>query len=124
MFSCDVASGELVCCFSGRMDTAETFRITDEVCEKVNAAGLPAVFELAQVEYISSSFLRLCLKVAKERGYESFRIVGSAEADPRDGRISNESPMGRALIGRQVGEIATYETPDGEKLAFKILSVE
>lgn len=54
---------------------------------------------------------------------ESFRIVGSAEADPRDGRISNESPIGRALIGKRVGDTATYNTPDGETLVFKIIGI-
>jgi len=55
---------------------------------------------------------------------ESFRIVGSAEADPTDGLISNESPMGRALMGKQVGETVTYDTPDGDTLRFKIVSIE
>jgi len=55
---------------------------------------------------------------------ESFRIVGSAEADPADGRISNESPMGRALMGKRVGDLATYETPDGDTLSFEILAID
>ena len=44
---------------------------------------------------------------------ESFTIVGSAEADPRHGLISNESPIGRALIGRSAGEVIDVETPGG-----------
>jgi transcription elongation factor GreA len=54
---------------------------------------------------------------------ESFRIVGTAEANPRDGCISNESPMGRALMGKRVGETATYQTPDGETLAFRVVAI-
>lgn len=47
------------------------------------------------------------------RDDEVYQIVGSAEADPRRGRISNESPVGRALLGKRVGEEATVKTPDG-----------
>jgi transcription elongation factor GreA len=44
---------------------------------------------------------------------ESYTIVGSAEANPGDGRISNESPLGKALIGRKVGDMVTFKTPGG-----------
>jgi transcription elongation factor GreA len=44
---------------------------------------------------------------------ETYTIVGSAEADPGAGRISNESPMGKALIGHQVGDVVAFETPGG-----------
>ncbi len=44
----------------------------------------------------------------------SYTIVGSAEADPMNGRISNESPVGMALLGHKVGESLSIETPDGE----------
>jgi transcription elongation factor GreA len=55
---------------------------------------------------------------------ESFRIVGTAEADPSDGCISNESPMGRSLMGKRVGETATYDTPDGDTLVFRIAAIQ
>jgi transcription elongation factor GreA len=42
-----------------------------------------------------------------------YYIVGSAEADPLNGRISNESPMGRALMGRRVHSVVSYQAPDG-----------
>ncbi len=42
-----------------------------------------------------------------------YYIVGSTEADPVNGRISNESPVGRALLGRRVGDIVTVRTPGG-----------
>jgi transcription elongation factor GreA len=50
-----------------------------------------------------------------EEGFEpeTYTIVGSAEANPGDGRISNESPLGKALIGQQVGDRVAFETPDG-----------
>lgn len=42
-----------------------------------------------------------------------FHIVGSAEADPIEGRISNESPMGKALMGHRIGETVTVRAPSG-----------
>ncbi len=46
-------------------------------------------------------------------GEESFTIVGSAEAAPREGRISNESPVGVALMGHKKGDKVTVEAPSG-----------
>jgi transcription elongation factor GreA len=44
---------------------------------------------------------------------ETFRIVGSAEADPGNGRISNESPLGKALLNQTVGNVIEVRTPGG-----------
>ncbi len=44
-----------------------------------------------------------------------YTIVGSAEAEPREGRISNESPVGRALLGRRVGDVVEVEVPAGKR---------
>jgi len=46
-------------------------------------------------------------------GEETFTIVGSAEAAPREGRISNESPVGAALMGRKKGDTVTVQAPSG-----------
>jgi transcription elongation factor GreA len=54
---------------------------------------------------------------------ETYYIVGSAEADPAQGLISNESPLGRALMGLKVGETAKVNAPDGV-LEFKIVGVK
>jgi transcription elongation factor GreA len=53
---------------------------------------------------------------------ETYRIVGSTEADPSSGRISNESPLGEALIGRSVGEQVAVSAPGG-KARFEIMSI-
>ncbi len=53
---------------------------------------------------------------------ETYTIVGSAEADPANGRISNESPMGQALLGRSVDDKVSVESPGGQ-LVFNILSI-
>lgn len=44
---------------------------------------------------------------------EVYHIVGSAEADPTRGRISNESPIGRALLGKRIGDEVQVKIPDG-----------
>lgn len=55
-------------------------------------------------------------------GEETFVIVGSAEADPRSGRISYTSPIGAALLGRAVGDAVDVRTPAGS-MVFRILEV-
>lgn len=54
---------------------------------------------------------------------ETFMLVGAKEADPRAGKISNESPIGKALLGKRAGDTAKAETPGGA-IFFKILKVE
>lgn len=54
---------------------------------------------------------------------ETFQIVGAAEADPMNGKISNVSPLGQALIGKRVGARVRVVTPAGVTV-FKILAVE
>lgn len=51
-----------------------------------------------------------------------YQVVGSSEADPMNGKISDESPVGAALIGHKVGETVTANTPAGE-LDFKIVKI-
>ena len=50
-------------------------------------------------------------------------IVGSAEADPYEGKISNESPVGKALLGRSVGDVVDVQVPDGVA-KFEILEIK
>jgi transcription elongation factor GreA len=54
---------------------------------------------------------------------ETYRIVGPAEADPGAGRVSNESAVGKALLGRKVGELATVETESGDSYQLKIVAI-
>jgi transcription elongation factor GreA len=44
---------------------------------------------------------------------ETFTIVGAAEANPREGKISNESPIGKSILGHKLGDIVKVETPGG-----------
>jgi transcription elongation factor GreA len=59
-----------------------------------------------------------------ETGFEpeTYQIVGAAEADPARGRISNESPLGMALLGRRVGDTIQVKTPGGV-VAFEITDI-
>jgi transcription elongation factor GreA len=54
---------------------------------------------------------------------ETYYLVGSKEANPADGKISHESPIGRALLGRKLGEEVDVETPVGH-LILKIIKIE
>src|SRR5688572_17489332 len=54
---------------------------------------------------------------------ETYYLVGTTEADPRHGRISHESPIGRAIMDKKVGDVAEAETPGG-KIKFKIIKIE
>lgn len=62
-----------------------------------------------------SSTIRIGSTVVLENGKEvTYRIVGPVEADPLEGKISNESPIGAALMGKKVGEKVTIKTPKAE----------
>lgn len=52
-----------------------------------------------------------------------YKIVGSTEANSLQGKISNESPVGKALLGAKVGDTITVETQSGE-LAYKVLEIQ
>jgi transcription elongation factor GreA len=54
---------------------------------------------------------------------ETFYMVGAKEADPRSGKISNESPIGSALMGKREGQTAIAKTPGGE-IRLKVLKIE
>lgn len=58
-----------------------------------------------------------------EKRSDKYIIVGAAEADPRNGMISNESPIGKAALGKKAGEEIEIDTPDG-KLKFRITTVK
>lgn len=61
--------------------------------------------------------------VELETGKQKYQIVGSTEANPDEGKISNESPIGRALLGSKAGDEVEVEVPSGN-ISYKILRVE
>lgn len=54
---------------------------------------------------------------------ETYQVVGSQEADPMNGRISEESPFGKALLGRAVGDIAVVEAPAGN-IEYEVVAIQ
>lgn len=74
---------------------------------------------LLNAEIISasrSSSVKLGSKVELKTGKKivTYHVVGPVEADPLGGKISNESPIGLALMGKKIGDIATITTPKGD----------
>lgn len=63
------------------------------------------------------------INVASRDETRTYTIVGVDETDPAEGRISNESPLGRAFIGRRVGDLVTVETPGGAR-EWEIVSIK
>jgi transcription elongation factor GreA len=57
---------------------------------------------------------RVTVRVEGEDEEETWAIVGSTEAKPRDGKISNESPLGAALLGKRKGQKVSVQTPSGQ----------
>jgi transcription elongation factor GreA len=64
------------------------------------------------------------VKDQKSGDSRKFQIVGSTEANPAEQKLSNESPIGRALLGHKRGEVVTVETPRGPKKKLKITKIE
>lgn len=71
-----------------------------------------------------SSSVGLGSKVELKTGKKTvnYHVVGPVEADPLEGKISNESPIGLALMGKKVGDSATISTPKGE-ITYEIVTV-
>lgn len=62
------------------------------------------------------------VRVKSDRGEEAYTIVGSEEASPAGGKISNESPLGRAFLGKSLGDKVEVRTPGGAA-HYEILSI-
>ncbi len=68
-----------------------------------------------------------CRVKVRDLTYEEdlvFSIVGSTEASSREGKISNESPVGSALMGAKRNQIVTVSLPSGSKMRYKVLKIE
>jgi transcription elongation factor GreA len=64
------------------------------------------------------------VKDQKSGDSQKFQIVGSTEADPTEQKLSNESPIGKALIGRKRNDVVSVEVPRGPKKKLKITKIE
>ena len=63
------------------------------------------------------------VSVESSFGQITYEIVGASESDPTEGKISNEAPLGRALVDHKVGDVVVVNTPDGEA-QYKIHKIE
>ena len=77
------------------------------------------------INFVNNGFIEIGCKVTIENKNkpQKYYIVGKEEADPRMGRISNESPLGKLLLGKKLGENIELQTPSG-KINYKILKIE
>lgn len=71
-----------------------------------------------------SSSVKLGSKVELKTGKKTviYHVVGPVEADPMEGKISNESPIGQALMGKKIGDTAVIKTPKGE-IKYEVVKV-
>ncbi|MEI7814163.1 MAG: transcription elongation factor GreA [Coriobacteriia bacterium] len=63
------------------------------------------------------------VKLESTSGVTVYQVVGSAEADPANDKISNESPVGHAIMGRKKGDAVKVTTPSGKIIEYKILAI-
>jgi len=66
---------------------------------------------------------RVELKDSESGDTHRYQIVGSAEADPANDKISNESPVGKEIMGRRKGDTVEVTVPSGRKLIYTVLSI-
>lgn len=66
---------------------------------------------------------KVTLKIADKAGEHVFQVVGEWEADPKQKKISHESPLGKALLGRKVGDVVEVEAPAG-KIKYKVVKIQ
>ena len=79
------------------------------------------VSEETPIDRVGIGSLVKVLDIEEDEELE-FKIVGSQEADSLSGKISNESPVGAKLLGKEAGEVVTVELPAGN-LSYKIISI-
>jgi len=126
-----------------RKEVAERIREAKELgdlsenAEYTEAKEEQAFFEgkIIELEYViknsqiiksdkKSDIVRVGSKIKLESGNEQFEyiIVGSNESDPSSGKISNESPLGKAFLNKKIGDEVSVEVPQGVK-KFKIVEM-
>ena len=111
-------------------DLSENAEYEDAKNEQAFVEGriqtLEAIIKNATIidEHHSTDHVQIGSTVSVESGdgSESFTIVGSAEAKPAEGRISNESPVGRALLGKKKGDKVLVRVPAGD-FTYKIVGI-
>ena len=75
MINYNLTEDKLICSFTGKLDSAECQIWNEELIIKVSQAENAVVFDMKDVEYIASSFLRICIHVPKSIGSENFSLI-------------------------------------------------
>jgi anti-anti-sigma factor len=88
---------KLICAFSGRLDTERCLTLEKELDEDAGKSTGPVVFDLAEVDYIASSFLRICIKYAKKLGKENFSLINTSPALKKVFKIAGFDELIRIL---------------------------
>lgn len=120
-----------------RIETAKDFGDLSENAEYTSAKEEQAFIEgrIAELEQVlknaiiiqetqSNGIVKVGskIKIKDDGTVKEYKIVGSEEADPTQGLISNESPIGRAFLGRKLGEIVKIQVPKGA-IRWKIIEI-
>jgi anti-anti-sigma factor len=79
--------------FEGRLDTAKCLKIEAEVRDNIINANAPVVFDLGCVDFVSSSFLRLCIYAHKQAGTDGFKIINAGPSIKRVFKIAGLEVM-------------------------------
>jgi transcription elongation factor GreA len=101
----------------------EQARLEARIAELEQLLAIAQVIDLDQVPTDTVSLGSIVHLVTSDGRTYRYTIVGSYEADPAAGRISYESPVGKALLGRKAGDQVVVATPGGVK-AYTILGIE
>ena len=76
--------------------------------------------------YSNYYFMVLDIETSKHMEFDEkfeYKIVGTIESDPDKGMISNESPIGKALMGRKKGDVVEIKTPNGGSYSVKVIKI-
>lgn len=96
-----------------------------EIEEKIDNAVVIDERSLSKdIVSIGSTVVVAFLFDGEEDDPETYQIVGTTEANAEDDRISNESPLGEALIGRKVGDVVEMTAPNGNRIQYRIKEIK
>lgn len=101
----------------------EQGKLYSKIAELRNILENAEVIETRETTSIIALGSKVKVECLDDGGIEEYQVVGSQEANPAQGRVSDESPFGRSLLGSSAGETISVAAPSGE-LKFKIISIE
>ena len=77
MFKTKQSEGKTIFAFEGRLDTSTCSKIENDILTQVKGTTQPIVFDLDKIDFVSSSFLRICIFAAKKAGAGNFQIINT-----------------------------------------------